>query len=174
MATQQQPPRQMAALGLVSVVNTRFLRFNKPVALALSVGALTLAMLVTLGIVVRSQTCQRFQGTTFVPYLQPDACTRSSPNAGWLRSGMVEQSEGSFGPSARQFYHDNYTEQCSGWMEALSSIMHNRSSIPSWLLPDAPFDTPQSFSTLRVGGEVRGREHHQAPLHENPPLASCC
>jgi hypothetical protein len=156
MAKQQQPARQMAAVGLVSLVNTRFFRFSKPVQLALAVGALTLAMLVTLGVVVRSQTCQRFQGTTFVPYVQPDAlCTRSSPNAGWLRSSLVEQSEGSFGPSSRQFHHDNYTEQWSGWMEALSSVMHNRSSIPRTLLAKVPFDTPQSVRTLGVGGQVR-------------------
>jgi hypothetical protein len=139
----------------VSLVNTRFFRFNRPVALALAVGGLTLALMVTLGIIVRSQTCTRFQSTTFVPYLQHDSqCTRSSPNAGWLRSSLIEQSSGSFGPSSTVFYHENYTDSWQGWMDAMSAIMANRSSVPKPLLNESLNDTPPSI--IRVGDAVSG------------------
>jgi hypothetical protein len=144
------------SIGLVSLVNTRFFRFSRPVALALAVGALTLALLVTLGVVVRSQTCQRFQTTLFVPFMQPDSqCERSAPNAGWLSSSLVEQSSGSFGPSSKAFYHEDYTASWQGWMEAMSAIMANRSSVPK-PSRDSPFDTPPDVSTIRVGDEVSG------------------
>jgi hypothetical protein len=127
MPTQTAQPLS-PALWLVSAINVRFFRFNKPTALALTVGGLTLALTVALAVLLRATTCARWTTTVTLPFIEPGAdCEPSFPNDGWIKSSLSRESTANFTSASRSFYTDNYTSLWSGWMEAMVAIADNSS-----------------------------------------------
>lgn len=118
------------ALGvaLVSLVNIRFFRFNKPVPLALAVGGLTLALTVSVAVVLRSEFCSHWTNTVALPYIEPGAqCDSSAENQGWLKSNTVSASTATFTAASKAFQRTNYTDLWGGWMDALQMTVSNSS-----------------------------------------------
>jgi hypothetical protein len=128
MQNRSRATRPSPAVWLVSAVNVRFFRFNKPIALALAVGGLTLSLTVALALLLRATTCARWMTTVTLPYVEPGAeCEPSFPNEGWIRSSLSRDSSGNFTSASRGFYTDNYTSLWSGWLEAMAAIAENAS-----------------------------------------------
>jgi hypothetical protein len=131
--TKQDPPTlgcvpgnvtYLTASAYVSVVNTRFFRFESPLLLALVVGFITIAFTGLLAAIMYVQTCDTVRSTVFLPYVDlqmSDAAVCGNVSAqGWLLSDWVSYSSAAFSRRAAKFYTSNLTEQWQLWPVAVS------------------------------------------------------
>jgi hypothetical protein len=159
-----QPWRFSPTVALVSVVNVRFFRFQRPVLLAVIVGGLTLALSIALGATLRFQTCNRWSSTITVPFIEPNAeCSPSSQNSGWIKSTYVADSSATFTATSGAVYTDNYMNMWKGWLDALSLVINDTrlSSVDSTNAP-FPISSPKVVHQLQVPADPQVSRDAQA------------
>jgi hypothetical protein len=118
--------KDTAASVIISAVNVRFFRFQRPLTLAIIAGTITLALTACLAAIINVQTCRTLRSTVPLPYveqqLSDDAfCEPAvSGNEGWLLSDWVSYSSGNFSREASMFFGSNHTEQWQLWPAAVN------------------------------------------------------
>jgi hypothetical protein len=122
----------------VAAVNVRFLRFRRPVVLAICAALLTACFTGAVASILWSQSCRTYRSTSALPFISQqlgsDAdCTPSvQGNKGWLLSDWVSNSDGSFSKAAATFYEANLTEHWQQWTA----------------VTDVAFDLPTLYSQI--------------------------
>jgi hypothetical protein len=114
----------------VAAVNVRFLRFRRPVVLAICAALLTACFTGAVASILWAQSCRTYSSTSALPFitqqLGSDAeCQPSSRgNEGWLLSDWVSYSDGNFSKAAAVFYEANLTQQWQQWTTAINATFH--------------------------------------------------
>ncbi len=112
----------------VAAVNVRFLRFRRPVVLAICAALLTACFTGVVASILWSQSCRTYRSTSPLPFitqqLGSDAdCTSSTQgNQGWLLSDRISYSDGSFSKAAAVFYEANLTQQWQNWTKVINAL----------------------------------------------------
>lgn len=170
--------KDTVASVIISAVNVRFFRFQRPLTLAIIAGTITLVLTGCLAAIIHAQTCRTVRSTVPLPYvdqqLSGDAyCAPAvSGNQGWLLSDWVSYSDGNFSRDASVFFGSNHSEQWHLWPAAV-----NQSYDLSTLYALSPVSSQVTFGDVMLGcsdelnleNEFTGRPATAQPCFREPP-----
>jgi hypothetical protein len=170
--------KDTVASVIISAVNVRFFRFQRPLTLAIIVGTITVVLTACLAAIIHAQTCRTVRNTVPLPYvdqqLSDDAyCAPAvSGNQGWLLSDWVSYSDGNFSRDASVFFGSNHSEQWHLWPAAVNqsydlSTLYGLSSVSSQVTFGNV--TLGCSDELNVENEFTGRPATAQPCFREPP-----